>query len=203
MTIRSLLVAVTMCLGVAGAVYAQQSGLQIRPLSYQTTLRADERQQGVVDVANPSNEAVTVSLTVQAYRQTDDGIELYDDPRLASGIILDQDTIQLEGQGAYRVVFEADATRLPSGAVQVAIVATTGADDSNDEQDMVAQRVSVATLLQISNGEAVATPVYEDSDHEAMMTRLILGGAAGLIVIGLIVSIVLRRRKKLAFTKRA
>lgn len=197
---RSVIVAAVLLLAVLVPAAQAETGLQIRPLQYQTALRADEGQQGVVDIANPSKDPVAVELAVQAFRRADDGVEFYDDERVTAGVILDESKLKLEGKGAHRVVFEVDPARLPSGDVQAAIVATT-ADDVAGHEDMVAQRVSVATLLQISNGSAAA-PERSDDDHEAMMTRLILGGGALVVVSGLVLAVLLRRRKKLVFAKR-
>lgn len=173
-----------------------QTGLQVRPLSYEATLQAGQPQQGVVDVSNPSDQPVTVRVSVKRFSREGDGLQFHDDRQLASGIQLDQDTIELDAKSAYRLVFQADPGKLPAGDIRAAVLFTTYSDG-----DMVAQQVSVGTLLQLTNSETTEAR-YTDSDHSAMITRLVFGAIAVAIVVGVVAWLVMRRRKSLAFTKR-
>lgn len=171
-------------------------GLQVRPLSYETVLQPDERQQGVVDVSNPSDEPVTVSVSVKGFRQTEDGLEFYNDPQIAAGIRLDYNSLTLQGKEAYRLVFEVNAAKLPPGEVHAAVLFTTTSKDD----EMVAQQVSVGTLLVIDNKTIVPTPVDESG---AEIANYILAGAAIGLIVAAVVEVWRRLSKKLVLKRRS
>ena len=135
--------------------------LKIAPLLYDDAVLAKgEIKKGYVDISNPSSVKSVVTLQVKAFRQIDDqgGLEFHADERVAAGIKLDLDRVTLDPLGAMRVYFVLDGTKLPSGDVFAAILASTMPDQSA----AAAQLVSVGTLLVIQNG----TP----SSHEAAIT---------------------------------
>ena len=192
---RSIVVLALIGLVVASPMAAAaDKGLQIRPLSYTTTLQPGERQQGVVDIANPSDQPITITVSVKGFRQGSDGVEFYDDQHLASGIKLDHDRLSLGGKEAYRLVFEADATKLPSGEVRAAVLFTTVS-----ESEMLAQQVSMGTLLLIDNQQpATAVPMAHDL---GVFARYVLVGASLGLLLALGVEAWRRRHKKLALKR--
>lgn len=190
------LVILLMSAAVFASPLSAQTGLQVRPLSYEATLERNQPQDGVVDVSNPSDEPVTVRVSVKGFRNGAEGLEFYDDQQLASGIQLDQDRIDLEGKGAYRLVFQADPSKLPTGDVRAAILFTTA-----NEGEMVAQQVSVGTLLLITNGR-VATATTTVRGDDGQLTRWVFGAIVLLLLAGLGLAVWNRRRKLLVFSKR-
>lgn len=174
---RLLLIALGLAvlLVVTAAEVGAETGLQVRPLQYESTISTADLQQGVVDVANPSDEPVDVEVMVQGYRQSDSGLEFYDDERLQAAVKLDQQSISLAGQDAYRLVFEVDPQLLPSGEVRAAIMFTTISAD----EGTVAQRVSVGTLLQLNNQLAVNS---EGGDTSSVVRWLVSGAVSAILI---------------------
>lgn len=182
--------------GAVATVSADQRGLQIRPLSYETTLEAEERQQGVVDISNPNDETVNVAVTVQAFRESSDGLEFYNEPKVSGGIKLDYTNLTLHGKESFRLVFEVNAAKLPPGEVHAAVLFTTTSKDD----EMVAQQVSVGTLLVIDNKTIVPTPVDESG---AEIANYILAGAAIGLIVAAVVEVWRRLSKKLVLKRRS
>ena len=129
---------------------ASALGIKIAPLEYKTTLRDGERKQGVVDVSNPSEQAVDVSVSVRAFRQIDDngGLEFYSDTAIENGIQPELTSIRLEPKDAVRLTFSVDGKTLPEGDVFAAIMFTT---IPALPQNGVGQQVRVGTLLSLEN----------------------------------------------------
>ena len=134
----------------ATPVYA--AGLKLAPLEYRTTLSSGEKQKGFVDVSNPTKETLRVTVSTQAFRQTDDtgSLEFFDDEQVSSGILLDLDEFDLGPREAIRMYFVLDSTRLPTGDVYGAIFMTT--TSAKSQVSNVGQSVRLGTLLSIVNG---------------------------------------------------
>lgn len=128
----------------------QALGLKIAPLEYKATLKEGEKQQGFVDVSNPSAQPVAVMVSVQAFKQIDDdgGLQFFDDKRVADGIRPDIQTLDLGPREAARVFFTIDGTVLPEGDVYGALFFTT---DPKQPRNGVGQLVRVGTILSLVN----------------------------------------------------
>ncbi len=133
-----------------GAGTTSALGLKIAPLEYKTTLKKDERQQGFIDVSNPSSVPVTAQASVQAFKQINDdgGLQFYDDKQVQSGITLELTTIEMGAREAVRVAFTVNGSSLPEGDVYAAIFFTT---DPKEPRNGVGQSVRVGTILSIIN----------------------------------------------------
>lgn len=107
------------------AAYAES--LRIQPLQYQTELKKGEKKKGYVDIANPSNETVTVNLYVNGFSQVDDhgNLTFFDNEQISDGLLLDYDTATIGAHQALRLYFIADGTKLPTGDVFGVIFAET------------------------------------------------------------------------------
>lgn len=154
-------------LGMAFFVLPQNvfaAGLQIRPLLYNETLQAGETKKGFVDVSNASDSAVTVELSVQGFKQTDDAgdLQFFSSPDIAKGIPLDLQEVHLKAREAVRVYFLIDSKKLPQGDVLAAIFASTKPSPSSG----IATAARVGTLLVIANGTG--------APHSAAVTQLSL-----------------------------
>ena len=146
-----------LALAFAGALFvmsapAHASGLKLAPLEYRTTLKSGEKQRGFVDVSNPGKETVRISVSTQAFRQTDDNgsLEFFDDEHVSAGILLDLDEFDLGPHEAVRMYFVLDGTRLPPGDVYGAIFFTTA--PARYRESGVGQSIRLGTLLSITNG---------------------------------------------------
>lgn len=130
--------------------YAQQT-LRIQPLEYRTSLAAGETKKGFIDITNPEGDALTITMSVKAFRQVDSEgrLEFYDDERIRDGIKLDYDEFELKPGETIRLFFVTDGSRLPSGDVFAAIFATTRAEEGASN---VRQALQTGTLLSIVNG---------------------------------------------------
>lgn len=130
---------------------AAASGLKIAPLEYRSTLTDGETKRGFVDISNPAAEAISVRVTVQAFRQIDDdgGLQFYDDTQLNVGIIPELTTLELGSREAIRLFFTINGKSLPAGDVYAALFFTT---EPKQAQNGVGQSVRVGTLLSLVNG---------------------------------------------------
>lgn len=149
-------------IGVSGGTHSVQAvSLKVTPLEYRTTLSTGEKKKGFVDIANPDTVAVTVTFTVQAFRQTDDNgsLQFYDDPHITKGIQLDLDSVRLGPREVIHLAFLLDGSVLPAGDTYAAIFAA-----STPSSNGMAQAARVGTLLSIQNG----TP----AGHEAKVSAL-------------------------------
>lgn len=126
-------------------------GLKIAPLEYRTNLKSGENQKGFVDVSNPTNETLSVTTSVQAFRQTDDSgrLEFVDSEQVAAGIQLDLDSFELPPKSALRMYFLLKSDRLPTGDVFASIFFTTRQAVTNTFA--INSAVRVGTLLSIIN----------------------------------------------------
>lgn len=150
-------------LAMAHIVNAQS--IAIAPLVYDNAvLAAGEIKKGYVDLSNPQYASQTVQLQVKAFRQTDDqgSLEFYSDERVARGVRLDLDQVTLDARGAMRVYFLLDGSKLPTGDVFAAILASTIPQSTG----AMAQSASVGTLLVIQNG----TPPSHRADIVGLTT---------------------------------
>ena len=155
-------IVVSMVCGMLGSNLAFASSLSIAPLEYKANLASGETKKGYVDIVNPEVRTVEVHLEAQAFRQINDqgGLEFYDSEAVTAGVKLDLTDIELgPGEGA-RIYFLLDGTKLPSGDVFAAILASTG----KVEGAVTVPAVRVGTLLMLENG----TP----SAHHAAITDL-------------------------------
>lgn len=158
----AVFVAVAVVAGALRSDSAFASGLSIAPLEYKAQLAAGETKKGFVDIVNPEVRTVEVHLEAQAFRQINDqgGLEFYDSEAVKAGVKLDLEDIELgPGEGA-RVYFLLDGTKLPSGDVFAAILASTG----KVEDAVTVPAVRVGTLVMLENG----TP----SAHHASVSGL-------------------------------
>lgn len=136
--------------------------LRIAPLSYETTLGKGESKKGVVDISNSDTAAQVVKLEVQAFRQIDDdgSLQYYPDERVATGIHLDYNEVEIGPLETLRLAFSIDGKKLPEGDVFAVIFASTTPIGASS----TVQSVRVGTLLMIQNG----TP----SRHSASVSEL-------------------------------
>lgn len=148
-------------LAIAGA-----ASLRVAPLEYRTTLKAGEKQKGVVDIANPDEkQPVDVTVSVQAFRQMNSNgdLEYFDDEKVASGIIPDLASFTLKPHETQRMYFLLDGTKLPSGNVFGVLMFTTK-PSGNAAATAVVQNVRVGVLFSIVNG----TPGDQQSEVTAL-----------------------------------
>lgn len=134
----------------SGASTTHALGLKVAPLEYKTTLKENDRQNGVIDVSNPSGQRVKVRTSVQAFKQIDDdgGLQFYDDQLVTKGIRPDVGEFELGPREALRMSFIIDGSLLPEGDVYAAIFFTT---DLAKPRNGVGQLVRVGTILSIVN----------------------------------------------------
>jgi len=125
-------------------------GLKIAPLEYKTTLKENERQTGIIDVSNPTGQAVHVRTSVQAFKQIDNngGLQFYDDEQVANGIRSGLSEFDLGPREALRLSFTIDGSALPEGDVYAAIFFTT---DLTVPRNGVGRLIRVGTILSIVN----------------------------------------------------
>lgn len=125
-------------------------GLKIAPLEYKTTLKANERQTGFIDVSNPTGQSVHVRTSVQAFKQIDNdgGLQFYDDELVAKGIHSGISEFELGPREALRIFFTIDSSILPRGDIYAAIFFTT---DPTTPRNGVGQLVRAGTILSIVN----------------------------------------------------
>ena len=158
-----LLIGTLLSLGVASLLSAptQANTLRIQPLEYRTTLASGEAKKGCVDISNPDKQPVTVTMSAQAFRQvSDDGvIEFYDNEQVKAGVLPDLTTFDLLPGETIRLFFILDGSRLPSGDVFAALLATA---QTTGDAPGTEQTIRVGTLLSIVNG----TP----GSHQAAIT---------------------------------
>lgn len=151
---KLVLVVIAVCIsglatqGVAGAM-----SLKISPLQYDVSLNDGEIKKGFVDITNPGNDAETVEVKVQAFRQTDNNgsLEFYDDSRVSEGVLLDYSEAEIGARETLHLAFSAESKELPAGNVFAAILAST----KPKVQTALAQSVRVGALLFITNGKPV------------------------------------------------
>lgn len=140
--------------------------LRIQPLSYQTVLGIGERQKGFVDITNPTAQTVTVTTSVQAFRQVDDkgSLQFYNDAAVINGVTPDLSEFELGARETVRMYFIIDGTKLPSGDVFAALFATIKPQASTGTSQ---QAVRVGTILSIVNGTPGA--------RQATITHMLVG----------------------------
>lgn len=141
---------------------AAADGLSIGPLEYKTSLKAGEVKKGFVEVQNQSGQPVEVHLKARAFKQVNDqgGLQFYDAEAISDGIKLDLNDVTIPPHAGVHVYFLLDGSKLPSGDVFAAILASTTGND----QAVTVPSVQVGTLLLVENG----TP----PSHHAKITTL-------------------------------
>jgi len=130
---------------------ASAASLKIAPLEYRTKLDENESKKGFIDISNPTGTKVTVSTSVQAFRQIDDqgSLEFYDDEIIEKGVKLDLDSFELKPREALRMFFVVDGSVLPSGNVFAAIFFTS---EPSKTVAGIGQAVRLGTVLSVQNG---------------------------------------------------
>lgn len=151
---KLVLVVIAVCIsGLATQGLAGAMSLKISPLQYDVSLNDGEIKKGFVDITNPGNDAETVEVKVQAFRQTDNNgsLEFYDDSRVSEGVLLDYSEVEIGARETLHLAFSAESKKLPAGNVFAAILAST----KPKVQTALAQSVRVGALLFITNGKPV------------------------------------------------
>lgn len=125
-------------------------GLKIAPLEYKTTLAKNEKKKGYIDVSNPTGQALTIKVSVQAFKQINDdgGLQFFDDARISRGIKPELTSIDMKPREAYRIYFGVDGAQLPEGDVYAAVFFSS---NPKSPQNGVGQSVRVGTILSIIN----------------------------------------------------
>lgn len=128
------------------------SSVKIQPLLQRDNLAQGEKKKGYVDITNPSEQAITLSFSVQGFKQIDDqgNLQFFDDEQIEKGVLLDLKQAELEPKDVLRLYFVLDGTKLPQGDVFVAIMASTKAQPGAGMSSAVSARVG--TLFVLTNG---------------------------------------------------
>lgn len=143
----ALLAAAVALLGSAPVALADS--IKIAPTDYRVSLTDGQSKKGFVDISNPGAVAERVTIRAMAFRQIDDegGLVFYADERITAGVKLDYTEVEIGPRETLHLAFVVDGTKLPTGDVYAAILATTTA--SGGAASTAAQ---VGTLLAITNG---------------------------------------------------
>ena len=106
-------------------------------------------------MSNPTGQRLEISSSVKGFKQIESGQKLsfYDDKQLAEAFVIDSPSFVLEPRQAVRVYFGVDATKLPSGDVLAALLFTTSEPKKGAKGTVVAQSVSVGTLITLQSEE--------------------------------------------------
>ncbi|HEV2354771.1 MAG TPA: hypothetical protein VGR89_11035 [Puia sp.] len=144
----------------AGSVAANAPALQVAPLSYTGNLKPGIVESGYVDVANPSDESIQVTSSVQGFRQIDTrgDLSFYDSASLSQAISISLPSFALGPREAIRVGFTIDPSKLPHGGVYGAIFFRTVPSAQNSSSSFILQSANVGTLLILNNGHAPPPP---------------------------------------------
>ena len=127
--------------------------LSLSPLEYKETLKPGDKKKGYIDIVNPEPSPVTVRFAVRRFEQVNDtgGIDFFEDEKLARGILLDLEEIDLGPHEGARVYFLIDSNTLPTGDVFAAIMARSIVRSSTAG---TSPTVEVGTLMMLTNGKA-------------------------------------------------
>lgn len=160
--VATLGVLIVSCWTLLSATSVSATTLKISPLRYDASLEKGEKKKGFVDITNPTDNVVKITLSVQAFRQKDDAgtLEFYDSSAVQEGVLLDYSEVELLARESFHLAFRIDGSKLPSGDNFAALFAATVPDTNGAGE----QTIKVGTLLIISN----ATP----SAHEAVIENL-------------------------------
>lgn len=162
--IRRWLVACGLAVAMVCVVTAQPASaasLEITPLRYDAKLAAGEKKKGFVDITNPGSAAMTVKLSVEAFRQTDNNgsLEFYHDELIQGGVLLDYDEVDLGPKETLHLAFVLDGAKLRTGDNFAAIFATSVPSEHGAGE----QTIRVGTILIIQNGTpSTHTAAVED-----------------------------------------
>lgn len=150
--IQSLITA-TLALAPAAAL-ASVPSLQVAPLSYSGNLSGHTVESGFVDVANPTDETVTIVSDVQKFHQVDvrGDLSFAPDAAYSQAIKVGLSTFQLGPRQAVRVAFTINSSVLPKGGVYAAIFFRTQPPPQSSDSSFVVQSANVGTLLILTNG---------------------------------------------------
>lgn len=158
MSIRTYIISgiiVILACTVVGTTNAHATtSLRVTPLHYNASLKAGERQQGVVDITNPGDTAVTVEVSTKSFRQTNaqGDVTYYDDAQVSAGIIPDMQFSLGPGE-TERMAFLLDGTKLPTGNVFGALMFATK-PPANKSAVSTSTSIRLAVLFAITNGTA-------------------------------------------------
>lgn len=128
-----------------------QQALRIQPLEQRVSLAIGEKKKGFVDITNPTETPLSVTMSVQGFRQTGNNgaLEFYTNDAISKGIILDFTEFELKARETIRLYFLIDGSRLPTGDVFAGIFAT---GQPTEGDSMVRSSVRVGMLLSVENG---------------------------------------------------
>ena len=142
----------------SGLSSADAVGLQLAPLEYQQTITA-KTQAGFIDVGNPSDSAVSVTTSVEGFRQIDSSGDLayFNDPRLSAAITPGLSNFIMGPRESDRVSFTINPTKLPAGGIYAVIFFQTVPANQSADSSYVSQSAKVGTLLVLNNGGVAPT----------------------------------------------
>jgi hypothetical protein len=134
--------------------HADAVGLRLAPLEYQQAISSAKPQLGFIDVSNPSDGSVSISTSVQGFRQTnhDGDLVYYDSDLLTSAITPSLANFDLGPREAIRVNFTVNPAKLPPGGVYAVIFFQTIPANGQAISSYVSQSAKVGTLLILNNG---------------------------------------------------
>lgn len=141
------------CLSLQPAA-ASALSLRMQPLLYKATLSPTETKKGFVDVSNTSGRDLTLTTSVQAFRQTDErgSLQFYNDPKIQAGLIPDLQEFTLKPGEAIHLAFLLDGRKLPTGDVFAALFVATKPTPG----EVMQESVRLGTLFTLVNGKAGA-----------------------------------------------
>lgn len=133
------------------------SSLKIAPLVFKDQIQPGEVRKSYIDVSNTSDQEISVTTEIEAFKQVDQSGELafYQKAEYSGGIVLDYDSFTLGPRETLRLYFALDARKLPVGGVHAAIFFKTAyATDST--QTGIQPMVRVGALLVVNNSSKPA-----------------------------------------------
>jgi hypothetical protein len=138
-------------LGLANNASVHAESLRLAPLTFEDDIEG-EKKKGFVDIANPTANAVSVTIEIQAFRQINDRgeLEFYDDPLVSAGITPDLRSFELGPRESVRMYFGIDSQKLPKGRVFAGLFARSLSPGASLSGTTTSTRVG--TLLMLQNG---------------------------------------------------
>ena len=132
------------------------ASLAVNPLKYEEIIPDSAVRQGFIEVSNPSDTSVTVTSSVQGFRQANlnGDLAFFDDAVLSAAIIPDLPRFVLGAHEAIRVTFSVNPEKLPKGGVYAAIFFRTNPDSSKTKASYILESANVGTLLILQNGHS-------------------------------------------------
>lgn len=153
---KRLFSTIALVLSLAPSAALADASLQLNPLKYEENLPDATVRQGFVEVSNPSDTSVTVTTSVQGFKQADlDGnLTFFDDAQLTSGIIPNLSSFILGPREAIRVTFSVNPSKLPKGGVYAVLFFRTQPEAASSNVSYLLESANVGTLLLLQNGPA-------------------------------------------------